>query len=582
MGDAAFLVPLQNVRMRRSRFAWDANSPAVVRRSRSSRPVRPKRIPCRTFFMSSAQEQETKDPETREPESSSREKYAEIARELKYDKQRLELMAERARLESERAQLIAERRRLELEKYKELQSRNAKLIGKKSIDTQADYNALGESSSSAPSDPVSTPAETSSSTTEKRPSPGSPPFTPQSITELMGVDFPRVEDKDIEVIKEHVCGMKTFFVTEVDRSPFQERVVFRGNLRLDPEHALERLEELAAEHGLEDRVRLFLLLDPKDGDSDPKKPVLVALPAAAIPNQTNFLSTAFALLAAAVTVGTTFTYGIGIFGFTPTFINEIAKGNLDEVYYTIPISLGVLGLMAAHELGHRVMGKLRKVKLGLPFCIPSLQVGAFGTITPLESYPRTRNDLFDVAIAGPILGLACSIGALVGGLVLTGNGALADWFPQVPSSLFHASLLVGTLADLVLPPGLREQATLAVHPLTVIGYTGLLVNALNLLPIGRLDGGRIVQALYGRASANRISAISLILQGLSSVFGNSPLLLFWGLICVFLQRESDYPCQNEIVEPNDVRAVVGLAALFVMLAVLIPFPDQLGDILGRY
>lgn len=520
------------------------------------------------MLVCSAQEQGTKEPET----VSSSDHHAELARKARYDAQRLELMAERARLDSERAQLEAERKRLELDKYKAMNSRNKP--------EEATPDESGPQFPSAKPEVVNAEVRVLPNG-DKRIS-VSPPFTPQTITELMGVDFPRVDEKDINTIKDHVCGMKTFFATEVDRSPFSERVVFRGNLRLEPDVALEKLEELAEEHGLKDRVRLFLLLDPKDGESDPKKPVLVALPAAAVPNEPSFLTTVLAFISVGVTLCTTFAYGVGIFGFTPAFLSEVAKGNLDEFYYTVPISLGMAGIIAAHEIGHRVMGKLRGVKLGLPFALPSLQVGSFGTITPLESYPRKRKDLFDVAVAGPIVGTGLSIAALLAGLVLTGNGNVADWFPQIPTALFRASVFVGTLADLILPATMRAQATLAVHPLTVIGYTGLLVNALNLLPIGRLDGGRIVQALYGRASANRISAITLILQGFSSIFGNSPLLLFWGLICVFLQRESDNPCQNEIVEPDDTRAAIGLGMLFLMLALLTPFPDQLGDILGRY
>ncbi len=561
----AFLAPLHSVHLRPASSRYSPKSPACFR------PRASRRTFSRPIVVCSGQEQGTKEPETTPIDR------AEQARQARLDAERLELMAERARLESERAQLVAERKRFELDKYKTV--KQSKSSG--ASDSEKDNDAKNPYSSSDSSFTVK--VDKSPGSSDKRVT-ITPTFSPQSLTDLVGVDFPRVDDKDIATIKDHVCGVKTFFATEVDRSPFSERVVFRGNLRLDPETALEQLEALAEEHGLKDRVRLFLLVDPKnyDYDTDPKKPVLVALPAAAVPNKSNFLSTSLALLAAAVTAGTMFAYGIGIFGFTPAFLDEIARGNLDEFYYTIPISVGTAAIISAHDIAHRAMGELRNVKLGLPFCIPSLQVGSFGTITPLESYPRMRKDLFDVAIAGPIVGMGLSIGALISGLVLTGSAGVVDWFPQIPSTLFHASILVGAIADSILPAGLREQATLAVHPLTVIGYTGLLVNALNLLPIGRLDGGRIVQALHGRAAANRISAITLILQGLSSIFGNSPLLLFWGLICVFLQRESDYPCQNEIVEPDDSRAAVGLTMLFLMLAVLIPFPDQLGDILGRF
>lgn len=566
MTEAAFVAPLQNVRLRGPCSGQSSRNRANIRRARDGGWAQARYLSARTVFVCSAQEQGTKEPET-----LSSDEREELARQARYEAERLELMAERARLDSERAQLIAERKRLELDKYKAMNSRNKPEVEEKTEREEIMSTMLKPVSVDPQISPVNKSRTNQTS-----------PFTPQNITELMGVDFPRIEEKDIEIIKNQVCGMKSFFVTEVDRSPFSERVVFRGNLRLEPDTALERLEELAKEHGLMERVRLFLLLDPKEGDTDPKKPVLVVLPAAAVPNKPSFLNTVLALISAGVTLCTTFAYGVGIFGFTPSFLNEIAKGNLDEFYYTIPISLGMAAIVASHEVGHRVMGKLRNVKLGFPFALPSLQVGSFGTITPLESYPRMRKDMFDVAVAGPIAGCGLSIAALLAGLILTGNGTVADWFPQIPTALFHASVLVGSLADLILPVGMREQATLAVHPLTVIGYTGLLVNALNLLPIGRLDGGRIVQALYGRALANRISAITLILQGISSVFGNSPLLLFWGLICVFLQRESDYPCQNEIVEPDDARSAIGLSILFLMLALLTPFPDQLGDILGRY
>lgn len=559
----AFLKPLHNVRFIPCYPNSLARSTIRVRRARTPGVAR---APARHLPLCSAQEQGTKE---HEPETSALDR-AELARKARHDAEKLELMAERARLESERAQLFADRKRFELDKAKAKNKKND--VGAVSAEAEA-ATETAESKASLAVDVKELPSG------DKRMS-IKPPFTQQAISDLVGVDFPRVDEKDIAAIKEHVCGLKTFFCTEVDRSPFSERVVFRGNLRLDADIALDKLEELAKEQGLNERVRLFLLLDPKDDSSESKKPVLVALPAAAVPNQTNFLSTSFALIAAAVTAGTTFAYSVGIFGFTPAFIDEVARGNLDEFYYTIPISVGMAAIISAHDIAHRVMGELRDVKLGLPYCIPSLQVGAFGTVTPLESYPRTRKDLFDVAVAGPLVGMALSIGALLSGLVMTANGAGADWFPQIPSSLFHASVLVGTLADLILPSGIREQATLAVHPLTVVGYTGLLVNALNLLPIGRLDGGRIVQALYGRALAGRISSITLILQGLASVFGNSPLLLFWGLICIFLQRESDYPCRNEIVEPDDGRAALGLVMLFLMLSVLTPLPGSFNDILG--
>lgn len=496
------------------------------------------------------------------PESPEQRK--ERARKARMEAERLELMAAKARLEFERAELKADRKRLELDKVKNMKEM---ATGKREVEQENPY----ESDSKASGVRVVKTGQGQ----------GMQPLT-TTLSDLLGSEFPRVSEKDISTIKDKLCGMNTFFVTEVDRSPFDERVVFRGNMRQPADKLLANLEEISKEAGLQDRVRLFLLIDPKDGpDGEDNRPVLVALPAAAMPNQTNSFSYVVSVVMGLVACATTFSYGIGIFGLTPEVITQIAKGSLEEAVLTLPVSVGAIILAFMHDAGHRIAASMRDVKIGLPYFIPSLQIGTYGTITPLESYPNLRKDLFDVAVAGPLVGVVGSIVALVAGLLITSSGEIADWFPQVPSALFHASILVGSLADIILPAGLREQATIAVHPLAVVGYTGLLANALNLMPIGRLDGGRIIQALYGRAVASRVTAITLLLQGFSSLLGNSPLLLFWGLVAVFLQRESDYPCRNEILEPDGTRTAIGLGAICLMLLVLIPFPDQFGDILGR-
>lgn len=549
--------------------------------TRASTRAAPRRLRRSTLCV--AQEEKTHEGRTHDddaqpkpvsiPATQSAEQRKERARKARIEAEKLELMAAKARLESERAELQAERKRLELDKVKNMKELNDSKNEQSPPDQIYPFSDSKQSNASTDS--------ASSSSEPKLPS----GFSSSSLSDLLGVDFPRVAEKDIDVIKEKICGMNTFFITEVDRSPFDERVVFRGNMRMDSDRLLDEMERLAKEEGIADRVRLFLLFDPKEGldeDPDDKRPVLVALPASAAPNQTNTFSAVFSIIACLSATLTTLSYGVGIFGLTPDVITQIAKGSLEEVLLTLPVSTGAMVLAVLHDVGHRIAGQMRNVKLGLPFFIPSLQIGNYGTITPLESYPRYRKDLFDVAFAGPLFGVVGSVVALIAGLVITGSGEIADWFPQVPSALFHASLLVGSMADVILPAGLREQATIAVHPLTVIGYTGLLVNALNLMPIGRLDGGRIVQALYGRAVAGRATAITLLIQAVSSLVGNSPLLLFWGLVCVFLQRESDYPCQNEVIEPDSTRTALGIGALCVMLLVLIPFPDQIGDILGGY
>lgn len=505
--------------------------------------------------------------------------------------EKLELLAAQAALASERAQLAADRKRLDLDKFKAKYPRDqeqpSKLDGSPQ-DSQQPSSASSEgqpssTSSAADASPHNQPSQQPPATSSKpngsensQNITRSPPLKGPQLNELFGLSFPRISEQDIEVLRSKVCSMNIFYVTHVDRSPFDERVVLRGNLRVDAAVAIEQLEAAAKKEGIADRVRLFLLMDPKEPENDnAPRPVIVALPAEALPNQTTTPAKIIAVVAALVTIVTSLSYGVGIFGLNPTFLNQLLTETLgaQQALYTLPISLGGLAIAIAHELAHRVVAKIHSIKLGLPTFLPSMQVGTYGTITSLQSYPRRRSQLFDVAVAGPVVGAAISMVALIAGMVLTANGDAADWFPQIPGALFRGSILVGSLGKLLLPAAIREQATLAVHPLLVVGYTGLLANALNLIPIGRLDGGRIVQSLYGRTVAARVTGITFVLQGLATIFGNSSLLLYWSLICLILQREGDYPCQDEITEPSNTRFAAGLGALLLMLTVLTPFPE---------
>lgn len=503
--------------------------------------------------------------------SEGEEDRRERARLARLEAERLELMAAKAQLEFERAELQAERKRLELDKIRSIRE-----SGSTKEDQAKSLSKNPYDNSDSKPNPVTATIKVGSNPPKK--------VTADSLSELLSAEFPRVSEADIETIKEKICGTDTFFVTELDRSPFDERVVFRGNMRMNATKLLDEIEKRAKKEGVLERVRFFLLIDPRDAPNDNdgvRRPVLVVLPAEAMPSPTNTLNITLSVIAGIAAFVTSFSYGIEIFGFTPEVISQMARGNTAEALFTLPVSAGSMILSLLHDFGHRIVAKTRNVKLGLPFFIPSLQIGQFGIITPFQSYARLRKDLFDIAVAGPVLGSLCSIATLVIGLLMTSSGETAIWFPKVPSALFHASILVGTITDSILPPGLREQATIAVHPLTIAGYTGLLVNALNLLPVGRLDGGRMIQALYGRAVAGRVTAITLLVQAVGSLLGNSPLLLFWGLVCIFLQRESDIPCLNEVIEPDSVRATVGAGLLIMMLLVLIPFPEQVSDIIGN-
>ena len=123
-----------------------------------------------------------------------------------------------------------------------------------------------------------------------------------------------------------------------------------------------------------------------------------------------------------------------------------------------------------------------------------------------------------------------------------------------------------------------QSSVVDINPLVIIGWLGLVLSAINLMPAGQLDGGRIVQAIYGRKTAGRTTFATVILLALVSLA--NPLAMYWVIVILFLQRNLERPSLNEISEPDDARAALGLLALFLMIATLLPLTPALAGRLG--
>lgn len=276
---------------------------------------------------------------------------------------------------------------------------------------------------------------------------------------------------------------------------------------------------------------------------------------------------------------TTLACAIGAFALNPDFFAAVQAGDVSVVSSAVPIAEGLAAIQIIHELGHWLAAARYGVKLSAPVVIPSLQLGAFGSITSFLSYPKNRVELFDVAVAGPLLGFVASLAALIAGLVMTGSATqeMVSLFPVLPGSTFSSSALVGGITSVLLPSvmGLSDTAAVSVHPLTVVGLTGLLVNALNFMPVGRIDGGRASTCVLGRPSATIIGSVILLLQALSGLAGDSPIQLFWGITILCFQRSQEIPCNDEVTELDDGRvALFGVLLVLTMLC-LFPLPSEM-------
>lgn len=534
-----------------------------------------------------------------------------------------------SRLEAERATLIAERKRLEMERSR-LTKAKALAAAAAAADPSTEPGAPLPPTATTHL-PATAPAEEASDANAEDPEKQSElrgvakfPSVLAAQLEAMGVELPSVTEETIATLKDKVISMDVFFVTGVDRSLFAERVVFTGNLRTSPEEALRLLNEAVEEVGLATTIRLFILSEEAardvggsgggsvidlgrssgtnavrgggnamDIEDEPvgefNRPCIVALPYSDKPDVSGLRPSVVAvccLLVAAVSTGS---YGISAFAASAGFADAINAGDLSVLSRTVPMSVATAAIAVVHEVSHRVVAAVRGVKLGPPFFVPSLQVGNYGSVTPFADFPPTRSHMLDVALAGPIAGFVASAACLVAGLALTASASAAgasvgvggfgagdsalSLFPVVPAALFRASALGGTIVNALLPGGVvGVDGLVSVHPFVLAGFTGLLANALNALPIGRLDGGRAVLAAFGRITASAVGSVSLTLLGVATVFGDSPLLLAWLLFVLFLQRDDDVPCLNEVTEPSTARTVAALVMLVVAVAVLLPMP----------
>lgn len=178
-------------------------------------------------------------------------------------------------------------------------------------------------------------------------------------------------------------------------------------------------------------------------------------------------------------------------------------------------SLTLLLVLLAHEFGHYFACRYHGVASTLPYFLPAPSfIGTFGAFIRFRSAVKSRRELFDVGIAGPLAGFIFVLPVLGIGLALSrivpGMGAGAEARLGLP-------LLMQWLGTWIFP-GARMM-DLNMHPVARAAWVGLLATALNLLPVGQLDGGHIVYSWLGERQ-RWVSLVVIVLLGLLG-------FLFW-------------------------------------------------------
>ena len=298
--------------------------------------------------------------------------------------------------------------------------------------------------------------------------------------------------------------------------------------------------------------------------------------------------------------------------FVVTFITTVIAGtewitgtmgpyDFETLAIGLPYSLSALFILATHEFGHYFAAKLNKVKATLPYFIPLppfpgfFNFGTMGAVIKTKSEIPTNKAMFDIGVSGPIAGFIASIIVLVYGfthlpsvdylLSIHPDYFSAEYGKETISLQFGNNLLflflqnVFTSSKDFVPP----MTEVYHYPYLMTGWFGLLITAMNMIPVGQLDGGHIIYSMFGSKVQEAVASISMIILvvlGISGIadgvlelgfgFGWSG-WLFWSLILYFIIKVK-HPPVRYFDDLDLTRKLFGYFSLLILLVSFSPSP----------
>jgi len=267
----------------------------------------------------------------------------------------------------------------------------------------------------------------------------------------------------------------------------------------------------------------------------------------------------------------------------------------------INYAIAILFFLSAHEFGHYFAAKYHKVETTLPYYIPippilgMLNFGTLGAVIKTKSAIKNNKVMFDIGVYGPISGFIAALIILIYGFITLPS---VDYILSIHPDYFSADYGKGavnlefgnTIAFVLMkyvfsgkesfvPP----MSEIYHYPFLCVGWFGLFVTSMNMIPIGQLDGGHVVYSMFGEKKHESIASVSfilIVLLGVISFVGefiniNIPIgwsgWLFWAVILYFIIKIKHPPV--EVFEKLDKKRVtLGWISLLIMLISFAPSP----------
>lgn len=237
----------------------------------------------------------------------------------------------------------------------------------------------------------------------------------------------------------------------------------------------------------------------------------------------------------------------------------------------LPFSTTLLAILLAHEMGHYLMCRHYRVDASLPYFLPAPPLifmwGTIGAFIRIRARFPDRRALFDIGAGGPWAGFVLAVAATAWGLA---HSTIAATPVESGMIEFGDSLLTRWLVHVLLDV---DSSRVVLHPVAFAGWTGLLVTSLNLLPVGQLDGGHVLYAVFrGRL---RIVSVALIAFLVWLGFERSEAWLVWAAILTSMLMLGHPPTVEDERPLGTWRTLGAVASGLLFVVTFVPEPIRL-------
>ena len=274
--------------------------------------------------------------------------------------------------------------------------------------------------------------------------------------------------------------------------------------------------------------------------------------------------------------------GLHYASFIVGFSNRLPDLSLTSlVLHGLWYSVSILAILGCHELGHYYACRYYNVDASRPYFLPMplLLTGTLGAFIRIRSPIASKRALFDIGVAGPIAGFLVAVPLLFVGMQMSTVIRVPEQFAGQVFELGEP-LLFKAATWLTFGP-VPDGYTVNMHPMAFAAWFGMLATALNLFPIGQLDGGHLAYAVLGTRSTMVTLLTVLCLVGLTLVSTSWILWTVLTVVMLFFFGPRHPRTFDEAVPLDSTRLAIAAFALLMFVLCFTPAPIEPSAIMGR-